>query len=131
MWSIRAHHKNSHEIISIDADDIVFVAVLKRGPIVHTSKDSLVRCYHIAEYDNNVNLSFDMSILDSSCITQEYPEFATIGLMGRWKLLAPKMLSKFPTIVLLENYENVYDFRNDVISDINPSWIKNSYLNIL
>lgn len=130
MWSIKAHSKKDF-LLSIDADDIVFVAVLKRGPLVHKHDDSLFRCHHIAEYEDGVNLSFNMTILNATSVSLDYPEFISTGIMGRWKLISPKSNTNIPTIILIEHYSSANEFINDAISETNPTWIKKSYTKIL
>ena len=129
MWNIRAHGKTDF-FINIEPDDVVFVAVLKKGPTVHINKSSLVRCHHVAEYDENVFLSFPMTILDATSILIEFPESTEDGLMARWKLVIPKSPCIFPNIQIIEMYTNVSEFIIDASSESNPEWIRKSYLNI-
>lgn len=131
MWSIEAFGEKQRDFrIHIPADDVVFVAVIKRGPTVHIGKSSVVRCYHLAEYDDAVRLGFSMSILDATATEVKYPDFSGEGIMGRWKLLSPKAGCTIPKIALIEIFENVNEFLNEALDKSNPEWIRSSYASI-
>jgi hypothetical protein len=127
MWSLTAIGPSS-TVIKVPADDVVFCAVLKKGPTVHISKSSKVRCTHIAEFNGvkNTFLTFSMSILDATEADAKYPSFSTEGIMGKWKLIAPKCGS-VPSVILLGVFDHAEEFVAEAISTNNPEWVRNSY----
>jgi hypothetical protein len=129
MWAIQAFGKREFSV-PIAADDVVFVAVLKRGPTVHIGKNSNVRCYHIAEYEPGIRLGLCMSILDATSTDMIYRDFSNDGLMGRWRLVAPRPGTNVPRVALIESFENVSDFLTEALDRSNPEWIRSSYASI-
>jgi hypothetical protein len=129
MWSLQTFGKREFSL-PIAADDLVFVAVLKKGPTVHIGKQSNVRCYHIAEYEPGTRLGFQMSILDATATDMNHRDFSEDGLMGRWRLLAPRQGTNIPRVALVEAFENVNDFLIESLDRNNPDWIRSSYASV-
>jgi hypothetical protein len=126
MWSLEATNQNK---IRIPADDVVFSAVLRKGPTTHVGKTSRVRCTHIAEYSKNSHILFFMSILEATATESRNPEFSSDGIMGKWKLVPPKE-GDVPLIVLLEVFDSVSDFVMEAIGPNNPEWVRKSYADL-
>lgn len=132
MWSLQTHGPNSVRF-SIPADDVVFFAVLQRGPTVHADKVTYVRCLHVAEWDTcGSRLGLTMSLLDATAIEAKYADFVGDGLMGRWQLVKPEK-GQEPRIKLLHAFNNgsVIDFVNEALGDDNPEWVRRSYAPLL
>ena len=126
MWSIQAFGKKEFSV-PILPDDIVFVAVLRRGPIVSIGKQSNVRCYHLGEYEPGIRLGFSMSILDATATEMNYRDFSSDGLMGRWRLIAPRYGTTTPRVALVESINDVNEFLSEALDKNNPEWIRSSY----
>ena len=129
MWKLRVFSLNREEnSIAISEDDVVFIAVIKRGPFVHTKRKSYVRCFHIAELEKGKSIGFQMSILNATSIESKHKDFINDGLMGKWKLVPPKVgEQQFPQIVLLEVYQDANVFMQEVLEETNPDWVRKSY----
>lgn len=126
MWSLKSYGKRKFSL-PIAADDLVFVAVLKRGPTVHIGKNSNVLCYHVAEYEPGTRLGFNMSILEATATEMTYQEFSEDGLMGRWRLIAPRQETNIPRVALIEVFDDVNDFLIESLDKNNPDWVRSSY----
>lgn len=108
----------------IPPDDIVFSAIIRRGPTVHIGKSTLVRCYHVGEWQKNSYLSFNCTLLEATLIEQKHPEFVEDGIMGRWRI---SKIGNTVHLKFLHCYHLTHDFLEDVFSAENPQWIKKSY----
>lgn len=117
--------------IHIAADDVVFVAAIRRVQSVHLKETSFVRCFHLTQEPNSSFICFHMDILEASCISNQYPNFDEEGIMGRWKLVAPKHNVDIPRISLLHYIDDAIEFVKEVQSLENPEWIRRSYLHII
>ena len=111
--------------VSVQEDDITFVAVLKRGETVHNFKEgTYVRNYHLGD-----QLMFRSSLLEATSIEFKYPEYVQEGLMGKWKIVRPTE-GNVPNIVLIEEYQDVHKFLKDAKHLDNAEWIRNTYLKL-
>lgn len=64
-------------------DEYLFHAVLKRGRIVSKPTE----LYAEAIDFSNKNYIFRMTLLESSIVSENWPNFDTVGLVGEWKLM--------------------------------------------
>jgi hypothetical protein len=126
VWSLIFKKRGESVRLDIDPDDVVFYAVMKRGPTVHLQGKTSVRCMHIAENERGV-LELNMSLLDATHVEHLNEEFLTIGVMGLWKLLKPKD-STVPTFKLEKLITNADEFLNEAQSRTNPFWVRDSYM---
>lgn len=79
------------------ADDILFVATIKRGTSRHGT-ESYVVCPYV---DGDV--LFRMTLLEASRVTSIRPEFETErGISGVWKFVKPPLNHSTPFIQLVE-----------------------------
>jgi hypothetical protein len=130
MWSLPFYNPSeakSRRVSLIAPDDVVFTAVMKRGPTVHL-KLSQVRCFHVAAESDGLHLGLGMSILEATSISNRYAFHE--GVMGKWKLITPAEEGSVPSITLLSIFENANDFLSEVIQDSNPSWARKPYLDL-
>ena len=125
VWTLLFKQKSEQVKVLIDPDDVVFYAVMKRGPTVHIQGKTAVRCTHVAEHEKGY-LQLNMSLLDATHVEHLNEEFLTIGVMGVWKLLAPKE-SGLPTCKLEKLMTNVDEFLYEAQSITNPYWVRDSY----
>jgi hypothetical protein len=132
MWTLQYFKPNEAKYFcskNIEPDDVVFVAVLKKGPTTHIGDFSMVRCIHLANESNSTNLVLPMSILDASSLSASHPSFSE-GLMGKWKLVSPKK-GRLPFIKILEIYDNANEFLDSALKESNPSWAREPYEKLL
>ena len=128
MWSLPFRSdKSVITRIPIDADDVVFYAVMKRGPTVHLQGKTAVKCTHVAEHEKGV-LEINMSLLDATYVEHLNDEFCTLGVMGVWKLLRPGGKDLIPTFKLEKLMNNADDFLAEAKSSSNPFWVRESYM---
>lgn len=131
MWTLQYFKPNDARFSKtkfIASDDVVFVAVLKRGATTHIGDFSMVRCIHLAEENDSTSLILPMSILDASNLSASY-DFHE-GLMGKWKLIAPKK-GTLPSIKLIELFENANEFLDAALKESNPIWAREPYEKLL
>lgn len=85
-------------------DDLRFLAILKRGPLVSSPTETYVRID-----DVNMKHSFQMKVLQSASLEDVYPSFGTTGLYGIWTLkdncLGFEALSSDYSCLVTENVE--------------------------
>ena len=125
MWSIRFRKQDSLHTVEIDPDDVVFYAVMRRGPTMHINGKTAVKCTHVAE-DENGGMELNMSLLDATHVEHLNEEFKTIGVLGIWKLLKP-LGDKYPTFKLERLVSNADDFLAEAKSIANPEWVRKCY----
>lgn len=128
MWSIKFRRDDTVCGITIEPDDVVFYAVMKRGPTIHIGGKTAVRCSHVANHFRGY-LELNMSLLDASHVEHLNEEFCTIGVMGAWKLLKPNGDS-IPTFKLEKLITNADDFLQEAKSESNPQWVRESYVSL-
>jgi hypothetical protein len=132
MWKLLLHSGNITKKLDIEPDDIVFYAILKRGPTIHVNGTTTVRCFDIAEFhENGERLSFQMSLLDATYVESFYPDFLTHGIMAKWKLNVPKLIPQVPYISFLNIIDNVTEFISFATHTNNPEWVRSSYSHLL
>jgi hypothetical protein len=127
MWTLNFRKVNLLSSIQIDPDDVVFYAVMKRGPTVHCQGHTSVRCTHIAEHRQGF-LELHMTLLDATYVEHLNQEFSSIGVMGMWKLLKPKLNE--PSFKLERIYDSAEEFLEEAKSSSNPDWAKKCYENL-
>jgi hypothetical protein len=85
-------------------DDLRFLAILKRGPLVSSTTETFVRVD-----DVNMKHSFQMKVLQSATLEDSHPAFGTAGLYGIWTLkenyLGFEALGTDYTCLVTENVE--------------------------
>ena len=80
------------------ADDILFVATIKRGTSRH-GLESYVVCPFV-----NGDVLFRMTLLEASRVSAIRPEFETeSGISGVWKFVKPPLNHSTPFIQLVEH----------------------------
>jgi hypothetical protein len=128
MWSIQFRKGETLGSIQIDADDVIFFAVMKRGPTMHIRGKTAVKCTHIAEHEHGT-MEISMNLLDATYVEHLNEEFCTLGVMGVWKLLKP-VDTQYPTMKLERIVNNADDFLAEAKSSSNPSWVREAYKNL-
>jgi hypothetical protein len=123
MWTLQ--FRGSAKKLTIPPDDVVFTAILVRGPTRHTKFASTATAFHLPEA-SGCQLEFSMTVLEASAIDAKYPDFGDDGLMGRWKLIAPKATSG-PSVCLLKAFEDPKLFLTEALSTENPDWVRTLY----
>ncbi len=85
-------------------DDVRFFAIVKKGPLVSAPDSTYVRID-----DCLMKYSFQMSLLQSSSLEEQYPSFGTTGLYGTWTLKENLLSLEAPatdfTLLVSENVE--------------------------
>jgi hypothetical protein len=118
--------------VSIPADDVTFVAVLRRGYTEHTRAGrSCVLAEHVGEWEAGVHLVFRMSLLEATALQGRLAEFGDDGVMGRWKLLPPAPGLATPSVKLVAEYDDACKFLADAAAPENPEWVRRSYTRVL
>ena len=107
-----------HEKIEVEPEETTFIAVLRKGPVVHNATGTFVRCEHLALTDGKF-LVFRMSLLEATSLD----EFET-GIMGLWKL---REVKGQVAVSLVEEYTDAKIFLAEAKSDQNPIWIRSYY----
>lgn len=72
----------------IKIDEYIFHAVLKKGRIVSKPTE----LYAEAIDFSSKNYVFRMTLLESSIVSENWPNFDTVGLVGEWKLMTNGLL---------------------------------------
>jgi len=118
------------EIIQLNEDDDVpFTCILKRSSTIHGKFDTKVRCTHIGDYKLPFHhIGFNTTLLEATSLEIKFPDFAKDGLMGRWKFVLPTKNDKEPTILLIKSFSTIESFMEEAISEKNPDWVRQSYL---
>ncbi len=70
------------ECIEIPVDEYLFHSVLKKGRIVSSPSE----LYAEAIDFSSARFIFRMSLLESSSISEQCPDFDSVGLLGQWRL---------------------------------------------
>ena len=118
----------SQPAVRISADDVPFVAVLRRGPTVHTLQGGTrVQCVHLGEWAPRQHLAPFMTLLQATTIEASYPEFCTEGVMARWRLLPPRKGSYEPLVELVAVLPDAAQFLAEAAAPENPEWMRRSY----
>lgn len=74
--------------IDLPIDEYIFHGVLKRGRIVSGPNE----LYAEALDFSRAAFVFRMSLLESSSISESWPDFDTCGLLGQWRLMTNGLL---------------------------------------
>jgi len=135
MWTLRSKHRTAVTIgraaFTIPADDVTFLAVLKRGATAHSAPEGTrVQCEHLGDLDAGQCLVFSTTLLEASYITSQHADFAAGGLMGRWKLVTPRKGSSEPFIKLLHAFDDATQFLGEAQGLDNPAWVREAYVTL-
>lgn len=96
-------------------DDYRFAAVIRLGPVVSSAARTYVRVT-----DSTGKFAFAMTLLEASLVEAKHPSFASVGLLGYWKLTSGKLV--------LDIDIDSTDPKAVLVSDDNPSWIREAYV---
>jgi hypothetical protein len=119
MWKIGLTKGGAiQDTVEIDPEETTFIAVLRKGPVVHNATGTFVRCEHLALTGDKF-LVFRMSLLEATSLD----EFET-GIMGIWKL---REVKGQVTVSLVEEFADAKIFLAEAKSDQNPIWIRSCY----
>ena len=90
MWKLQLHDDTlmSRELkcLHLPIDEIVIYAAIRKGPTIHSKKETHVRLIHVAEFEPGMFLTFWASLLESTYLEARYPEYSQEGIMGKWLL---------------------------------------------
>lgn len=132
MWvlrTVRFGGPSEGPRVEIPADDVTFVAVLRRGRTEHTRAGrSCVLAEHVGEWSGGAHLMFPMTLLDATALQARAADFGDDGIMGRWKLVAPRAPdASMPSVKLVSEYTDASTFLVDAAAADNPEWVRRSY----
>lgn len=107
-------------------DDYVWHMVLRQGRMINKSNEPcVVEALDFSSSDGRV-LVFHMTPLEASLISEQYPEFLTTGLVGRWKMNATTGLLKLLNTVLYITANDIKAFLTDPASNV---FVRQRYVN--